>query len=262
MSPYTVYGSVRSRALRVLWALEELGQPYAVVHAPPRSEAVCALNPSGKIPVMTVDGVTLTVPRRSPRRPDPSRGLARARAPGRRDPVRLRRGRRPALVGGEASLRPARGRARARRQGGRRRRVRPCDDDAGTPPRRRQLRRGRGLHRARPDPRPLHRLGGRRRFRRAAAPRRRLLRALARPPCPRPRRRPRRSRSGVNTDRRRHALTRQYQCLSSSHAWEWRALGVHSRGPLNRARSLRRTSSGSSASAPPSSRSRRRSPWI
>ncbi len=31
-----------------------------MVHAQPRSEAVRALSPAGKIPAMTVDGVTLT----------------------------------------------------------------------------------------------------------------------------------------------------------------------------------------------------------
>ena len=60
MTACTVYGSVRSRTLRVLWALEELGRTYAVVHAAPRSEAVRALNPAGKIPVLTTGGVTLT----------------------------------------------------------------------------------------------------------------------------------------------------------------------------------------------------------
>jgi glutathione S-transferase len=57
---YVVYGAIRSRALRVLWALEELGLPYEFVPAGPQSEAVCALNPAGKVPVMTVEGVVLT----------------------------------------------------------------------------------------------------------------------------------------------------------------------------------------------------------
>lgn len=57
---YVVYGSVRTRALRVLWALEELNLDYDFVHAGPRSEAARALNPSGKIPIMTVEGATLT----------------------------------------------------------------------------------------------------------------------------------------------------------------------------------------------------------
>jgi glutathione S-transferase len=57
---YVVYGSVRTRALRVLWALEELSLGYEFVHAGPRSEAARALSPSGKVPIMTVEGATLT----------------------------------------------------------------------------------------------------------------------------------------------------------------------------------------------------------
>lgn len=56
----TVIGTVRSRALRVLWALEELGLPYAHLAAGPRSEAALAHNPTGKIPILLVDGVALT----------------------------------------------------------------------------------------------------------------------------------------------------------------------------------------------------------
>ena len=49
---YEIIGSPTSRAFRVMWMLEELGEPYSVVKEPPRSEAVKALNPSGKIPVL------------------------------------------------------------------------------------------------------------------------------------------------------------------------------------------------------------------
>lgn len=52
---YTVYGAVRSRALRVLWLLEELGVPYAHVPAAPQSPEVRAVSPLGKVPVL-VDG--------------------------------------------------------------------------------------------------------------------------------------------------------------------------------------------------------------
>jgi glutathione S-transferase len=52
---YKIYGSVTSRAFRVLWMLEEIGEPYEYIKTGPRSEAVIALNPSGKIPVL-VDG--------------------------------------------------------------------------------------------------------------------------------------------------------------------------------------------------------------
>lgn len=57
---YTVYGTTKSRALRVVWMLEELGLPYEHVPANPRDEAVRAVNPSGKLPALTVDGQTLT----------------------------------------------------------------------------------------------------------------------------------------------------------------------------------------------------------
>ncbi len=49
---YEVLGSPTSRAFRVIWLLEELGQPYKVNKAAPQSEDVLALNPSGKIPVL------------------------------------------------------------------------------------------------------------------------------------------------------------------------------------------------------------------
>ena len=52
---YTVHGSVRSRTARVLWMLEEIGQPYEHRDAAPRSPEVKALNPSGRVPVL-VDG--------------------------------------------------------------------------------------------------------------------------------------------------------------------------------------------------------------
>jgi len=57
---YTVIGGVRSRALRVLWMLEELGLPYEHVSALPRSEDVVAVNPAGKVPVLIEDGTPIT----------------------------------------------------------------------------------------------------------------------------------------------------------------------------------------------------------
>lgn len=57
---YTVIGGARSRALRVLWMLEELGIPYEHVAAPPRSDDVVAVNPAGKIPVLIEDGTPIT----------------------------------------------------------------------------------------------------------------------------------------------------------------------------------------------------------
>lgn len=59
MTDYVVFGGARSRAMRVLWMLEELGLQYSVVAATPRSEEVRALNPTGKIPVLVEDGVAI-----------------------------------------------------------------------------------------------------------------------------------------------------------------------------------------------------------
>lgn len=52
---YKVYGSVASRAFRVLWMLEEMGIAYEYHDTKPQSEAARALNPSGKVPIL-VDG--------------------------------------------------------------------------------------------------------------------------------------------------------------------------------------------------------------
>lgn len=52
---YRVIGTVKSRAFRVLWMLEELEQQYELVEAFPRSEEATAHNPLGKIPAL-VDG--------------------------------------------------------------------------------------------------------------------------------------------------------------------------------------------------------------
>jgi glutathione S-transferase len=57
---HIVHGAVRSRALRVMWMLEELGLPWAHVPSAPRSEAVMTVNPAGKIPVLVVGDVVLT----------------------------------------------------------------------------------------------------------------------------------------------------------------------------------------------------------
>ncbi|QBY01834.1 glutathione S-transferase family protein [Rhodophyticola sp. CCM32] len=57
---YQVIGGVKSRTLRVLWTLEELGLDYEHVAAPPRSDEVIAFNPAGKIPVLVSGGVPIT----------------------------------------------------------------------------------------------------------------------------------------------------------------------------------------------------------
>jgi glutathione S-transferase len=57
---YKVIGGVKSRTLRVLWMLEELGLEYEHLPAAPRSADVVALNPAGKVPVLIVDGAPIT----------------------------------------------------------------------------------------------------------------------------------------------------------------------------------------------------------
>jgi glutathione S-transferase len=57
---YTVIGAVKSRALRVLWTLEELGLEYDHIDAAPHSEAITRVSPAGKVPVLVADGDVLT----------------------------------------------------------------------------------------------------------------------------------------------------------------------------------------------------------
>lgn len=57
---YHLYGSVQSRAFRVIWALQEMGLAYEHTPTGPRDAAVIALNPSGKVPVLVADGQALT----------------------------------------------------------------------------------------------------------------------------------------------------------------------------------------------------------
>ncbi|POF32871.1 glutathione S-transferase family protein [Roseibium marinum] len=54
---YKVIGFPRTRTIRVIWLLEELGEPYELDLAPPRSGAVTAVSPDGKLPVL-IDGET------------------------------------------------------------------------------------------------------------------------------------------------------------------------------------------------------------
>ena len=49
---YEVIGNIASRAFRVMWMLEELGQPYEFSPEKPQSERVRSLNPTGKIPIL------------------------------------------------------------------------------------------------------------------------------------------------------------------------------------------------------------------
>ena len=57
---YTVVGDPATRAMRVMWMLEELGEPYDLVPAAPHSPEVTALTPSGKVPVLKVGDRVLT----------------------------------------------------------------------------------------------------------------------------------------------------------------------------------------------------------
>jgi len=60
-----LYGSLRSRASRVMWLLEELGVPYEHDPVEPRSEAARSdpylrLNPAGKVPTLQIDNFVVT----------------------------------------------------------------------------------------------------------------------------------------------------------------------------------------------------------
>ena len=49
---YKLIGSLKTRGIRVLWLLEELGAEYEVDPVAPRSEEARAINPSGKVPML------------------------------------------------------------------------------------------------------------------------------------------------------------------------------------------------------------------
>lgn len=51
---YTLIGNPKTRAFRVLWALEELEAEYTIIPDPPRGATVSQHNPTGKIPVLLV----------------------------------------------------------------------------------------------------------------------------------------------------------------------------------------------------------------
>jgi glutathione S-transferase len=57
---YTVIGKPMTRAFRVIWTLEELGQPYDLNTAAPHSPDIVAVNPSGKVPALVEDGEVIT----------------------------------------------------------------------------------------------------------------------------------------------------------------------------------------------------------
>ncbi|KAF0135904.1 MAG: glutathione S-transferase domain-containing protein [Xanthobacteraceae bacterium] len=60
----TIYGIAKSRAIRNLWACEELGLPYThvpVVYGPEgsRKPDFLAINPNGRVPAADIDGVMM-----------------------------------------------------------------------------------------------------------------------------------------------------------------------------------------------------------
>ena len=57
---YELIGTVKSRAFRVMWMLEELNEPYTHVDTGPHSDIVKAVNPSGKVPVLREGDAVLT----------------------------------------------------------------------------------------------------------------------------------------------------------------------------------------------------------
>ncbi len=57
---YTVIGTAKTRAARVLWMLEELGLPYEYLPYAPQSDALRGHNAAGKVPVLIAEGVALT----------------------------------------------------------------------------------------------------------------------------------------------------------------------------------------------------------
>ncbi len=51
---YTVIGDPQTRAFRVIWCLEELGEDYKLLNLAPRSSEMKTYNPSGKAPALKV----------------------------------------------------------------------------------------------------------------------------------------------------------------------------------------------------------------
>ena len=56
---YTLHGQIKSRAMRPLWLLEELGVAFRFVETKPRSPEALALSPLGKIPVLETQEGTI-----------------------------------------------------------------------------------------------------------------------------------------------------------------------------------------------------------
>lgn len=57
---YEVFGSATNRAFRVVWMLEELGEPFEHHKLQPRSKELLEVNPSGKSPALRAEGRIIT----------------------------------------------------------------------------------------------------------------------------------------------------------------------------------------------------------
>jgi len=57
---YEVFGGVASRAFRVLWLLDEMGMEFTHHDLKAGSDEMKAVNPSGKVPALKVDGELIT----------------------------------------------------------------------------------------------------------------------------------------------------------------------------------------------------------
>lgn len=57
---YDVFGSATNRAFRVVWMLEELGEPFTHHKLQPHAPELKAVNPSGKSPAMRAEGKIIT----------------------------------------------------------------------------------------------------------------------------------------------------------------------------------------------------------
>lgn len=57
---YTLVGTAKSRAFRVMWMLEEARQPYEHIQAAPHSKEMKAVNPSGRTPAFK-DGKNIII---------------------------------------------------------------------------------------------------------------------------------------------------------------------------------------------------------
>ena len=56
----TLYGTSKTRALRPLWLLEELGLDYTHQPTPPHGDALKPMSNLGKVPVLDADGTAIT----------------------------------------------------------------------------------------------------------------------------------------------------------------------------------------------------------